>query len=491
MAKAASVNLVGMAARSSRALVTLFVTRVSGPGVFGLFTLALAVVDIVGRLALFGMDKSVLKFIPEQREGSEEGRYAVLSASLWIGLGLGLTLSLAVAFLAPWIGARWLSEPGVTLPLRIVGLSILPTTLASLFLAATKALKVMSYDAFVTGMLLPLSLLLLSVPILWVQDDLAVLAVAYTGSCLVGVVVSTWFFRRHFSLRRAFARPEGAALRAMAAFSTPLGLHDFVQFLSMKVELFILAAFVTPAELGVYALASELAVVIKKFRQIFDPILIPMMAEAHGLGDKPRQEAHVVRVVRWVLVLGVFYLGALALFPRPVLGLFGAGFVGGAGVLVLLGVAQLLNSATGLLDTAMLVSGRPRINLLNMSFVLVAQTGLDLWLIPRWGLLGAAWAALVACALVSVVRLGQTVWILHLNPFDRSHLKPLAAGAGAAAAVALLGRALGPATLPLAWVLLLGAYTALYALALRGLGFAEEDADLLRAVLRRRKGNGA
>jgi O-antigen/teichoic acid export membrane protein len=487
VAKAASVNLVGMAARSSRALVTLFVTRVSGPGIFGLFTLALAVVDIVGRLALFGMDKSVLKFIPEQGEGREDRRYAILSASLWIGLGLGLALSLAVALLAPWIAARWLSEPGVTLPLRIVGLSILPTTLASLFLAATKALKVMSYDAFVTGMLLPLSLLLLSVPIVWAQDDLAVLAVAYTGSCLAGVVASTWFFRRHFSLRRSFARPEAGALRTMAAFSTPLGLHDFVQFLSMKVELFILAAFVSPAELGVYALASELAVVIKKFRQIFDPILIPMMSEAHGLQDKPRQEAHIARVVRWVLVLGVFYLGAVALFPRSVLGLFGAAFVGGAGVLVLLCVAQLLNSATGLLDTAMLVSGRPRINLQNMSLMLVAQTGLNLWLIPRWGLLGAAWAALAANAMVSVVRLGQTVWILRLNPFHRSHLKPLVAGAGAGAAIALLGRALGPSPFPLAWVVLLAAFAALYALTLRGLGFAEEDADLLRAVLRRGK----
>ncbi len=487
MARAASVNLVGMAARSSRALVTLFVTRVSGPGIFGLFTLALAVVDIVGRLALFGMDKSVLKFIPEQGESGEGRRYAILSASLWIGLGLGLAMSLAVALLAPWIATRWLSEPGVTLPLRIVGLSILPTTLASLFLAATKALKVMSYDAFVTGMLLPLSLLLLSVPILWAQDDLSVLAVAYTGSCLAGVVASTWFFRRHFSLRRALARPEGPALRTMVAFSTPLGLHDFVQFLSMKAELFILAAFVTPAELGVYALASELSVVIKKFRQIFDPILIPMMSEAHGLQDTPRQEAQLVRVVRWVLVLGAFYLGALALFPRPVLGLFGAGFVGGAGVLVLLCVAQLLNSATGLLDTAMLVSGRPRINLQNMSLVLVVQTGLNLWLIPRWGLLGAAWAALVTYALVSGVRLGQTLWILHLNPFDRSHLKPLAAGAGAAAAVALLGRALGSAPPPPAWIPLLGAFAALYALFLWGLGFAEEDTDLIRAVLRRRK----
>ncbi len=487
VARAAGVNLLGMAARSSRALVTLFVTRVSGPGVFGLFTLVLAVVDIVGRLALFGMDKSVLKFVPESRERGEEGRYATVAASLWIGAGLGVATSLAVILLAPWIATRWLQEPGVALPLRVAALAVLPTTLASLLLAATKALKIMRYDAFVTGMLMPLGLLILSVPILWAGDDLTVLAAAWTGACVAALVVSAWFFRRHFSLARALRRPDGGELRRMAAFSTPLGLHDFVQFFGMKLELFILAAFVAPAELGVYALASELSNVVRKFRQVFDPILIPLMSEAHDLGDAARLEAHISRVVRWVLVLGVLYVGAVALFPRSILGVFGPGFAAGAAVLVMLGGAQLLNACTGLLDTAMLVSGRPRINLQNMSLLMAAQTGLDLWLIPRWGLMGAAVAALAAHALVSLLRLAQTLWILRLRPLDRTHLKPLAAGAAAAAAVALLGRIVPGAGGAWAWVPLLGLYAALYALLLKGMGFEDEDAALLGAALRRGK----
>ena len=491
VARAAAVNLVGMAARSSRALVTLFVTRVSGPGVFGLFTLALAVVDVVGRFALFGMDKSVLKFVPESRERGEEGRYDIMAASLRIGLGLGTATSLAVVLLAPWIAERWLDEPGVTLPLRIVALSVLPTTLASLLLAATKALKIMSYDAFVTGMLMPLGLLLLSVPILWAGDDLTVLALAWTGSCLAALVVSAWFFRRHFSLRRALGRPGGETLRRLAAFSTPLGLHDFVAFFSTKLELFIVAAFVAPAELGVYALAGELATVMRKFRQVFDPILIPLMSEAHDLRDAARLESHMARVVRWVLMLGVLWLGAVALFPRSILGIFGPGFTAGVAVVVMLCTAQLLNACTGLLDTAMLASGRPRINLMNMSLVLVVQTGLDLWLIPRRGIVGAAWAALAAYALVSGVRLAQTLWILRLRPLDRTHLKPLAAGTAAAAVVAVADRVVLGGAVAWVWVPLLAVFAGLYVLFLRGLGFEEEDAALVRAVLRRGKERGA
>lgn len=497
VARAASVNLLGMAARSSRALVTLFVTRVAGPGVFGLFTLALAVVDIVGRLALFGMDKSLLKFVPEAREGGEERRYQVLGAAFRVGLVLSAALSLAVAALAPWIAGRWLSEPSVALPLAVVAVSIVPTTLASLFLAATKALKIMRYDAFVTGMFLPASLLLLAVPILWAEDDLLVLAAAYAVSCLAGAVVSAAFYRRHFSLARSLRPPDRDALRRMVGFSTPLGLHDFVQFLSIKLEIFILAAFVAPAPLGVYALAAELAVVMRKFRQVFDPILIPLMSEAHDQGDRARLQAHLARVVRWVLVLGVFWLGLLALFPRPLLALFGEGFAAGAVVVVLLCVAQLLNAATGLLDMAMLVSGRPRINLQNATLVLVFQTALNLWLVPRYGIVGAGVAALGTYALVSVVRMAQTSWILRLSAFDRTHLKPLAAGAGAGALVWGVGAMVfgvpvgwwGAGTpAPAAWTSLLALFALAYGLLLRLQGFEAEDADLVRAVLRRRKG---
>ena len=82
-------------------------------------------------------------------------------------------------------------------------------------------------------------------------------------------------------------------------------------------------------------------------------------------------------------------------------------------------------------------------------------------------------------------------YLLHLRPLDRTHLKPLVAGAGAVLVVGAAQRAVGTEGFPLVWIAFLAAFTALYALLLRLLGFEAEDADLLRAVLRRRKESGA
>jgi hypothetical protein len=53
--------------------------------------------------------------------------------------------------------------------------------------------------------------------------------------------------------------------------------------------------------------------------------------------------------------------------------------------------------------------------------------------------------------------------------------------------VAVVDRAVLGGEVAWAWVPLLAVFAGLYALFLRGLGFEEEDAELMRAVLRRGK----
>lgn len=485
VARAAAVNVLGMLAKASRALVTVFVTRVSGPVTFGLFTLTVAVVELISRFTIFGMDKSLLKYLPEVRTRNESAQYPLLSTVFYAALGFALLATGALAWSAPWIAEVWLGQPVLVFPLRLMALAVAPLTFLSLLLAATKALKIMKYDALVSGLIAPLAMLVLSVPILWTEDDVVTLAFAYLGSTAVASALALWFFRAHFQLRATVLTSPRIVAREVLGFSTPLGLHDFVQYLATKLELFLLAYFVSPLDLGIYALASELAFVLKKFRQNFDPILIPLMSEAWSLGQRQRLEAHVGRVVRWILMFGVPYVGALILFGEPILRIFGEGFATGGLALLLLCLAQFLNVGTGLIDTAMLVSGRPRINLLNVCILIVSQTALNLWLIPRAGILGAAAAALAAFAILAVVRLIQSLTILHLNPFEVGQLKPLAAGIGAALTVLALMKflAVGPAT-PF-WLLPLALFVLIYSVLLKLLGLDDEDVALIRSAIRR------
>jgi O-antigen/teichoic acid export membrane protein len=75
------------------------------------------------------------------------------------------------------------------------------------------------------------------------------------------------------------------------------------------------------------------------------------------------------------------------------------------------------------------MSGRQKLPVLNMTGLLGLALLLNLILIPRHGLVGAAWAISISLSLFGLTELGQVYLLLKVHPFRKDFLKPRAAGA--------------------------------------------------------------
>jgi O-antigen/teichoic acid export membrane protein len=102
-----------------------------------------------------------------------------------------------------------------------------------------------------------------------------------------------------------------------------------------------------------------------------------------------------------------------------VLGLFGHGVRGGAVPLAILCGAMLVATACGPVDMILLMTGRSSTNLANTAFALALNVGLNLLLIPRWGMTGAAVAWAVSIAANNLVPLAQVRRSTGMHPFGR------------------------------------------------------------------------
>jgi O-antigen/teichoic acid export membrane protein len=129
------------------------------------------------------------------------------------------------------------------------------------------------------------------------------------------------------------------------------------------------------------------------------------------------------------------------------------------------------------------MAGRARLTLVTSIVFLGLSLVLDLLLIPRHGLLGAAVANAGAMVVVNLLRLWLVHRVLGLEPYDRRYLRPLAAGvaAGVAAGLLPLPGLDGPLELG-ARCLLLGV---LYLGALAALGIEPEDRQVARDIIAR------
>jgi O-antigen/teichoic acid export membrane protein len=138
-----------------------------------------------------------------------------------------------------------------------------------------------------------------------------------------------------------------------------------------------------------------------------------------ALGD--RRSANVIYQVTtaWlVLLTWPLYLLAVVYGPE-VLTVFGHSYKAGAAVMLILGLTMLLATACGQVDMVLITTGRSSWSLVNGLLAVGVNVGMDLVLIPRYGITGAAIGWAVAIVVTNLMPLGQLAWTIHLQPFGR------------------------------------------------------------------------
>jgi O-antigen/teichoic acid export membrane protein len=138
----------------------------------------------------------------------------------------------------------------------------------------------------------------------------------------------------------------------------------------------------------------------------------------------------------------------MLVFPSPVLQVFGSDYTSGATALAVLCAAGLFNLATGNVTVLLLMSGYSLLNMLNAAGALTLNIVLNLLLIPRYGMTGAAiaWAAsIVANNLAAMI---QVHGRLGLRPFGDGYWIATLGAAGCVGLIAACARLAGGQSWP-------------------------------------------
>ena len=130
------------------------------------------------------------------------------------------------------------------------------------------------------------------------------------------------------------------------------------------------------------------------------------------------------------------------IFGPYVLAIFGHAYTAGSTVMVILGLAMLVATACGQVDMVLITTGRSSWSLYNGLLAMGINVGVDLALIPRLGITGAAigWAA--AIGITNLVPLVQVATAAKVHPFGPGTLPRCLLTTFSFAAIPLAVRAL-------------------------------------------------
>lgn len=371
-------------------LGTILVARVGGAEDVGLLALLRVVPGLVGVLAACGLPGAMGYFLAGPHS-TEARLWPTILAVLTAGVGLGMA---AWFLLMPAIHAL-LFPTTSTLVMVLAGVSVgtqLPLAVAKSSLqglddrrgsnVVTGAEEAAFIPAFAAAYLLGLRGPLLLVVVLIVAD------VVVAGAGWARLVRQV-----HRRGMRMTGRPDRGLARSIVSFGFLGQVGGLVNLLNLRLDFLILGHLAGPVPLGIYAVASKFAELVKLPALAVTWVSYPQMAR---LG--PDGSAKLVRrQLPWLIGLGIAGAVVLALAAGPLLpALYGQEFVESVAPAAIIAVGLVASPAGGLASGYLLGTRRPGTNSVLQAVGLLATLGLDVLLIPHFGVIGAAVASAIA-----------------------------------------------------------------------------------------------
>jgi O-antigen/teichoic acid export membrane protein len=202
-------------------------------------------------------------------------------------------------------------------------------------------------------------------------------------------------------------------------FTWPRGLAALAQITIQRVDIVLVAVMRGPAEAAIYTAATRFLVAGQLGNEAISMAAQPRFTEMFAHGDHRGADRVYKATTAWLILLTwPMYLLAVSYGPQIVT-VFGHSYRAGGTVMVILGLTMLLATGCGQVDMVLVTTGRSSWSLINGLLAVTVNVGLDVLLIPRYGITGAAigWAA--AIAVTNLMPLAQIAATVRLHPVGR------------------------------------------------------------------------
>lgn len=411
---ALTVQILGVALGYS---AQVLLARWMGAAEYGVYEYVVTWALFLAFAAGLGMPGAVLRFLPQYVAQQDWARLkGMVWASFWGTVGVSLAIALVGTGLLWGLGMGW------TAPLMLAVWLTPLQALQRIQLEMARGMRqiALAYGPSLIGLPLLLMLsgglmcqrqqwLMGAAPRQWLTGEMAIALTMLVLGLLLSVQL--WLFWRGFGgkLRAVVAEYR---LRSWLAVALPFLLIDGSFVVLRQTDTLMIGMMVGTSSVGVYAAALKTSAWVNFILLAVNAIAAPMFAALYAEGDRVNLQRLASVVARWMFPLALLVSLGLVVFADPILGLFGAEFgVAKPAMLWLIG-GQLVNVAAGSVGYLLTMTGHQNQCAIAMGCSAGLNLGLNLVLIPRFGVLGAAIATAIC----------MSVWNLWLHALVVKHL---------------------------------------------------------------------
>src|SRR6266851_4108232 len=409
-------------------LLSVVLARLLGASGYGAYTYAFACVLLLGIPAILGMDQVMVREVAARYQKEDWGALKGLFKRANQAV---LVVSLAVVVVAAgcsWMMARRLGTQAL-LTFWLALLLLLLITLTRLRQSALQGLHHVAAGQLPEMLIQPLVLLLLVGAVhsiaKWDLTPPAAMALN-VAAATVAFVVGAWMLWNLLPQAARIAEPAVWEFSWIASI-LPLMFLASAGVLFGQVDTLIVGAIKGAKAVGIYGVADRGAESIAFVLIAAGSVFAPLVSRLYVAGEMDKLQRMVTKFARVTLMVSLPVALGLIFFGQWFLTFFyGPQFAEGREALAILSMGQLFSVAMGPVGMILIMTGHEAKAATAIGWAAGANIILNLAMVPRWGLEGAAIANATSIVVLNLLMiawlsraLGVQSWALGKVSFGK------------------------------------------------------------------------
>ncbi len=419
-------------------LYRIIIAREFGPEVYGLYSLAFAIILWVSTVGALGLPEGLLRFISIYRGKKDTDKIRVLMrSSLWIMLFVGIILGAIVFFLSDEIALGLFGDSTLSIYLKIFSISIPIGLLSNIVLSSLMAFEKIGWYSFIFNILQNITRVLVLIFLVFLGMNGTSTAISFLVSIcamlLVGFIVLRIYLKKYLEKPKV---KDGSIMREVFSYSFPLMFAGIAGVFLFSIDTFFIGYFMGVKEIGFYNAAVPIASLLAVASEIFIGLFFPLINKAYARKNKKLIEELSKQVSKWIFFINIPAFVLIFLFPGAMINiLFGSEYLVAETALQILAVGMFLQAISVVPRSLIAMTGKSKIILSNMIFVGILNAILNVLLIPKFGINGAAIGTSISYGLMSLILFAEAHKYSGVIPLRRKIVPMILSTAAAALSV--------------------------------------------------------
>jgi O-antigen/teichoic acid export membrane protein len=419
-------------------LYHIVLARYLGTEALGLFVLGLTIVSIGSAFSRMGLDNGILRFVSIYRGSGDDARVrGTIIQALSFAAVSSLVIGILIFVFSDNIAAIVFKKPDLSSTVRVLSVSIPFFTLMTLALTVCQAFYIAKYTTLVQSLLMPGINIIIVLVLFNLGMRVEGAVIGYFSACFIAFIIAFYFMNRVSSILTGMTITVYEP-RKLLMYSFPLLGVTFLDYIVVWTDTLMVGFFRTSSEVGLYSAAVKTSMLLVFILVSFNFIFAPVISDLHNRKEMRDLEIMFKTITRWSFTCAFPLFLMMVIWGDAIMGLFGSEFILAVTPLVILSIGQLINLSTGSVGTMLIMTGRTVLPLINSIVAFILNVIFNYVLIPKYGIVGAAYATSISLTIFNLLRLIEVVILFRMHPYSLSYIKPIIAGISSVGIVSVL-----------------------------------------------------